>query len=172
MTTRDHAQGAPSEPIAWLYEMAFYINPSDEEPFRKWKQVVTISPPPTIPEGGVRNILPLYALSSTDGPTKLASSEPLELAELRLANTFNEAQLKRANDEIKRLRDAAQPAAPLRGREIEQLREWKSAILEKCKRCDGFDSLEWGGDKEGWGFIHYFIGHLNTRALSASPTEQ
>mgnify|MGYP001610459267 CR=1 FL=1 len=68
---------------------------------------------------------------------------------------------------------AAQPASPLRESEIEQLREWKSAILEKCKHCDGFDSLEWGGDKEGWGFIHYFIGHLNTRALASSaPPEQ
>lgn len=51
--------------------------------------------------------------------------------------------------------------------EIFALREWKAAILGKCKASDGFDALEWGGDKEGWGFVHYFIGHLETRALHA-----
>lgn len=51
--------------------------------------------------------------------------------------------------------------------EIERLREWKSSILSKCKASDGFDALPWGGDKDGWGFVHYFIGHLETRALHA-----
>lgn len=50
-------------------------------------------------------------------------------------------------------------------RENFELREWKQAVLGKCKASDGFDALKWGGDKEGWGFIHYFIGHLETRAL-------
>jgi hypothetical protein len=61
------------EPVAWLYEMAFYIKPTDAEPFRQWKQVVTIEPPPTIPKGGVRNVIPLApagcaskAVTSTD----------------------------------------------------------------------------------------------------------
>jgi hypothetical protein len=53
-------------------------------------------------------------------------------------------------------------------RMINQLREWRSAILAKCKASDGFDRLDWGsGDKDGWGFVHYFIGHLETRALQA-----
>jgi hypothetical protein len=47
-------------PAAWLYEMAFYIKPSDPEPFKKWKWVATIEPPPTIPKDGVRNVHPLY----------------------------------------------------------------------------------------------------------------
>jgi hypothetical protein len=52
-------------------------------------------------------------------------------------------------------------------RYVIELREWKAAILDKCKASDGFEQLEWGGDKEGWGFVHYFIGHLETRALHA-----
>lgn len=72
---------------------------------------------------------------------------------------------------------AATPASPVAGRELViasqqelfALREWKAAILGKCKASDGFDALEWGGDKEGWGFVHYFIGHLETRALHPEP---
>lgn len=45
--------------------------------------------------------------------------------------------------------------------------EWRDAILSKCKASDGFDRLQWAGDKDGWGFVHYFIGHLETRALEA-----
>ena len=56
-------------------------------------------------------------------------------------------------------------------RELQELREWKNAILEKCKYSDGWNDLHWAGDKEGWGFVHYFIGHLNTRALAASPQQ-
>lgn len=52
-------------------------------------------------------------------------------------------------------------------RDVIELREWKAAIIGKCKASNSFDTLEWGGDKEGWGFIHYFIGHLETRALQA-----
>lgn len=60
-------------------------------------------------------------------------------------------------------------------RELAALREWKASVLSKCKHCDGFDILQWSGDKEGWGFVHYFIGHLNTRALertTAARTER
>jgi hypothetical protein len=52
-------------------------------------------------------------------------------------------------------------------RDVIELQEWKAAVLGKCKASDGFDAMEWGGDKEGWGFVHYFIGHLETRALHA-----
>lgn len=52
-------------------------------------------------------------------------------------------------------------------REVEELREWKSSVLGKCKKSDRWNALHWGGDKEGWGFVHYFIGYLNTRALTA-----
>lgn len=58
-------------------------------------------------------------------------------------------------------------AGPQAAAEIERLREWKASVLSKCKHSDGFDSLKWAGDKEGWGFAHYFIGHLETRALHA-----
>lgn len=62
--------------------------------------------------------------------------------------------------------DAAAEIERLR-REVEELREWKSSVLSKCKSSDCWDALRWGGDKEGWGFVHYFIGYLNTRALTA-----
>lgn len=52
-------------------------------------------------------------------------------------------------------------------RDVIELRDWKEAVLGKCKASSGWDDLKWGGDKEGWGFVHYFIGHLNTRALEA-----
>ncbi|WP_257164639.1 hypothetical protein [Bradyrhizobium sp. SRS-191] len=48
-----------------------------------------------------------------------------------------------------------------------RLRQWREAILSKCRASDGFDRLPWPGDKSGWGFVHYFIGHLETRALEA-----
>lgn len=48
-----------------------------------------------------------------------------------------------------------------------ELRDWKAAVLGCCKACDGFEAMQWGGDKEGWGFVMFFIGHLNTRALAA-----
>jgi hypothetical protein len=52
-------------------------------------------------------------------------------------------------------------------RDVIELRDWKDAVLSKCKASDGWDALDWGGDKEGWGFVHFFIGHLETRALHA-----
>lgn len=55
-------------------------------------------------------------------------------------------------------------------RDVIALREWKEAVLDCCKACDGFDALQWGGDKDGWGFVMFFIDHLNTRALRASLT--
>lgn len=55
-------------------------------------------------------------------------------------------------------------------RDVIALREWKEAVLDCCKACDGFDALQWGGDKDGWGFVMFFISHLNTRALRASLT--
>lgn len=55
-------------------------------------------------------------------------------------------------------------------RDVIELREWKAAVLDKCKASDGWDDLHWGGDKEGWGFVHFFIGHLETRALAAPNT--
>jgi hypothetical protein len=51
---------AEGMPVAWLYEMAFYIKPSDGNPHRDWNQVVTTTPPPAIPKDGVRNVEPLY----------------------------------------------------------------------------------------------------------------
>ena len=55
------APSQPAAPAAWLYEMAFYIKPADENPLRDWKQVVTVTTPPSIPKDGVRNVVPLYA---------------------------------------------------------------------------------------------------------------
>jgi len=52
-------------------------------------------------------------------------------------------------------------------RAVIELRDWQNAVLGCCKACDGFDAMEWGGDKDGWGFVMYFISHLNTRALHA-----
>lgn len=50
---------------------------------------------------------------------------------------------------------------------VTELRDWKAAVLGCCKACDGFEAMHWGGDKDGWGFVMYFISHLNTRALNA-----
>lgn len=73
-------------------------------------------------------------------------------------------------DQIRDLLKVPAPQPPVEGlRELEHLREWKSSVLNKCKHCDGWYDLSWGGDKDGWGFVHYFIDHLNTRAL-ASPS--
>lgn len=52
-------------------------------------------------------------------------------------------------------------------RDVIKFREWQDAVLGCCKACDGFDALQWGGDKSGWGFVMFFISHLNTRALHA-----
>lgn len=52
-------------------------------------------------------------------------------------------------------------------RDVIELREWREAVLDKCKASSGWNDLEWGGDKNGWGFVHHFIGQLNTRALEA-----
>lgn len=60
------------------------------------------------------------------------------------------------------LRDCRLAAA-----EIGRLLEWKRSILGKCKHSDGWEATAWAGDKDGWGFVHYFIGHLETRALTA-----
>jgi hypothetical protein len=54
--------------------------------------------------------------------------------------------------------------------EINNLRQWKDAVLGCCKACDGFDTIQWGGEKDGWGFVMFFISHLNTRALSHPST--
>lgn len=65
---------------------------------------------------------------------------------------------------------AARPQCEVRSEEV-ALREWRDAVLGCCKACDGFDALQWGGDKSGWGFVMFFISHLNTRAMHASAQE-
>lgn len=50
--------------------------------------------------------------------------------------------------------------------ERDRLIEWKTAIIDLC-RALGSDDMPWGGDKSGWGFIHYFVKHLHTRAITS-----
>lgn len=70
--------------------------------------------------------------------------------------------MRAAADEITRLQEALAAAEAERDRLI----EWKTAIIDLC-RALGSDDMPWGGDKSGWGFIHYFVKHLHTRAITA-----
>lgn len=115
--------------------------------------------------------LPEAEIQSSDGanvfahPKEDIASIPLSAAEPFSLKTAAEIEQERLTR--KRLSEANSTAA-MEGvqRELEQLREWKASVLSKCKHSDGWDALKWAGDKEGWGFVHYFIGHLNTRATT------
>jgi len=63
------------EPVTWFYEMAHYIKPSDENPLRDWRRVVTFDPPPTIPKYGVRNVVPLYASPPSPAQAQLMPAD-------------------------------------------------------------------------------------------------
>lgn len=78
--------GGTGEPVAWLYEMALKIKPSDDQPFTNWKQMVTTTPPPTLPEGGVRNIVPLFASLPKTDPEPGKAQEDLFKAATRMRN--------------------------------------------------------------------------------------
>ncbi len=42
--------------------------------------------------------------------------------------------------------------------------EWKKSILGLVKTFPEFNDYEWGGDKEGWGFVFELIKDLHKRA--------
>jgi rubrerythrin len=41
--------------------------------------------------------------------------------------------------------------------EVERLSEWKDAVLGIVKRIPEYETGEWGGDKEGWGFVFELV---------------
>ncbi len=43
-------------------------------------------------------------------------------------------------------------------RRIIELAKWKEAVLNQVKRIPEYETGEWGGDKEGWGFVFELIG--------------
>lgn len=46
---------------------------------------------------------------------------------------------------------------------IEQLEEWKQAVLGKIKRWPIYEKGKWAGDKEGWGYVFELIGAAQNR---------
>lgn len=52
----------------------------------------------------------------------------------------------------------------------EELAEFKNAIISLCKAIGLDEMTTWGGDKTGWGFIHYFVKHLHIRAEAAEAS--
>ena len=122
------------EPVAWRYEMAFKIKPSDEQPFKNWKQVVTMTPPPVIPKDGVRNVVPLYAAPPASPLRALANyiADKIGLpANERLSFENFDAWFK-----------DARAASPLRARELKLL----NSIIDASEDFRRGMPDDWEGD--------------------------
>jgi Lar family restriction alleviation protein len=133
------------------------------------QKVQPLYPSPSVPadKGEPRELdgaelFEIFFNVTKDGVPEELSDDDFEEAAKAINRAFPRAPAPASS--VEALRDADTIAQLVKERD--EAVEWRDAIRSLCKALDT-DDLPWGGDKDGWGFQHYFIKHLHTRAEAA-----